>query len=160
MHLCVFAASKTTVLFWGLPPLPGVLPGAYHDFPCGRQCLNCSLCVKDPGWFLSVKPTIIPGLGHNLLSLSGLPSPKWGFSSASVVKNPPAKQETWVQSLHWEDPLEKEMATDSSILAWRIPWTEEPGRLQSKWSQRVGHHWVTLSHTHKYMLAILFVSIT
>ena len=137
MHLCVFAASKTTVLFWGLPPLPGVLPGAYHDFPCGRQCLNCSLCVKDPGWFLSVKPTIIPGLGHNLLSLSGLPSPKWGFSSASVVKNPPAKQETWVQSLHWEDPLEKEMATDSSILAWRIPWTEEPGGLQSMGLQRV-----------------------
>ena len=51
-----------------------------------------------------------------------------------------AMQETQVQSLGWEDPLEKEMATHSSILAWRIPWTEEPGRLQSMGSQRVGHN--------------------
>ena len=50
---------------------------------------------------------------------------------AQVVKNLPAMQETWVQSLGWEDPLEKGMATHSSILAWRIPWTEEIGRLQS-----------------------------
>ena len=49
----------------------------------------------------------------------------------------------WVQSLSWEDPLEKEMATHSSILAWRIPWTEEPGKLQSMGSQRVGHNLVT-----------------
>jgi len=48
-----------------------------------------------------------------------------------MVKNPPEMQETWVQSLDWEDPLEKEMATHSSILAWEIPWSEEPGRLQS-----------------------------
>ena len=50
---------------------------------------------------------------------------------AQMVKNPPAMQETWVQSLGWEDPLEKETATHSTILAWRIPWTEEPGRLYS-----------------------------
>ena len=59
--------------------------------------------------------------------------PKWDFSGGSVVKNLPAvqeMQESWVQSLDWEDPLEKEMATHSSILAWRISWTEEPGRLQ------------------------------
>ena len=49
-----------------------------------------------------------------------------------------AVQETWVQSLGWEDPLEKEMATHSSTLAWKVPWTEEPGRLQSMGSQRVG----------------------
>ena len=48
-----------------------------------------------------------------------------------MVKNPPAKQETWVQSLGREDTLEKEMATHSSIIAWEIPWTEEPGGLQS-----------------------------
>ena len=54
-----------------------------------------------------------------------------------MVKNPPAVQETWVQSLGWEDPLEKGTAIHSSILAWRIPWTEEPGRLQSIGSQRV-----------------------
>ena len=51
------------------------------------------------------------------------------------VKCLPAMQETWVQSLGWEDPLEKEMATHSSILAWKIPWMEEPGRLQSMRSQ-------------------------
>ena len=55
-----------------------------------------------------------------------------------MVKNPLAMQETWVQSLGWEDPLEKGTATHSSILAWRIPWTEEPGRLKgSMGSQRV-----------------------
>ena len=56
-----------------------------------------------------------------------------------LVKNPSAMQETQVSSLGWEDPLEKEVATCSIILAWRIPWTEEPGRLQSTGSQRVGH---------------------
>ena len=56
---------------------------------------------------------------------------------AQMVKNLPAVQETWVQSLGWEDPLEKGIATHSSILAWRIPWTEEPGGLQSMGSQRV-----------------------
>jgi len=56
-----------------------------------------------------------------------------------MVKHPPAMRETWVRSLGWEDPLEKEMATHSSILAWRIPWTEDPDRLQSMGSQRVRH---------------------
>ena len=55
----------------------------------------------------------------------------WAPLIAKLVRNLPAMQETQVQSLGWEDPLEKEMATHSSILAWRIPWTEEPGRLQS-----------------------------
>ena len=59
---------------------------------------------------------------------------------AQLVKNPPAMQETWVWFLGWEDPLEKEMATHSSIPAWRIPWTEEPGGLQSMGSQRVGRN--------------------
>ena len=58
---------------------------------------------------------------------------------AQTVKRLPAMWETWVRSLGWEDPLEKEMATHSSILAWRIPWTEEPGRLQSTGLQRVGY---------------------
>ena len=57
-----------------------------------------------------------------------------------MVENPSAKQEMEVQSLGQEDPLEKEMATHSSILAWEIPWTEEPGGLQSMGSQRVGHN--------------------
>ena len=55
------------------------------------------------------------------------------------LKHLPAMQETWVRSLGWEDPLEKEMETHCSILAWRIPWMEEPGGLQSTGSQRVGH---------------------
>ena len=56
-----------------------------------------------------------------------------------MVKNLPAIRKTWIGSLGWEDPLEKGMATHSSILAWRIPWTEEPGRLQFMGSQRVEH---------------------
>ena len=56
-----------------------------------------------------------------------------------MVKNVPAMQETWVQSLDGEDPLKEEMATHSSILAWRIPWTEVPGKLQSMGSQIVRH---------------------
>ena len=59
---------------------------------------------------------------------------------AQMVKRLPTMRETRVQSLLWEDPLEKEMAPHSSILAWKIPWMEEPGRLQSMGSQRVGHN--------------------
>ena len=75
------------------------------------------------------------------------------FSSSSCHRTSPVAQtverlstmwETWVRSLGWEDPLEKEMAIQSSTIAWKIPWTEEPGRLQSMGSQRVGHDWATL----------------
>ena len=62
-----------------------------------------------------------------------------GFPGGSVVKNLPAMGKTWLQSLGWEDTLEKGMATHSSILAWRIPWTEEPGGSQSMGLQRVRH---------------------
>ena len=63
----------------------------------------------------------------------------WASLVAQSLKCLPPMRETRVGSLGWEDSLEKEMATHSSILAWRIPWTEEPGRLQSTGSQRVGH---------------------
>ena len=63
-----------------------------------------------------------------------------GFPGDLVVKNPPAVQEIWVRSLGQEVPLEEETATHSSILAWGIPWTEEPGGLQSMGLQRVGHN--------------------
>ena len=63
----------------------------------------------------------------------------WASLVAQRLKHLPAMRETWVRSLGREDPLEKEMATHSSILAWRIPWREEPGRLQSTGSQTVGH---------------------
>ena len=66
---------------------------------------------------------------------------------AQMVKNLPAMQKTWVWSLGQEDTLEKGMATHSSILAWRIPWTEGPGRLQSIRSHQVGHDWSNLART-------------
>ena len=68
---------------------------------------------------------------------------KLGFMLARRLKRLPPMRETWVRSLGWEDPLEEEMVTHSSILAWRIPWTEKPSRLQFAGSQRVGHDWVT-----------------
>jgi len=64
-----------------------------------------------------------------------------------MVKNLPAMQESWVPSLGWEDPLEEEMATHSSILIWRIPWTEEPGGVQPMGSQGVRHNRVTNTTT-------------
>ena len=67
----------------------------------------------------------------------------WASLVAQRLKCLPAMQETWVRTLGWEDPLEKEMAIHSSTLAWRIPWMEEPGGLQSMGSQRVGHNRAT-----------------
>ena len=67
----------------------------------------------------------------------------WVALVAQKVKHLPAVQETWVRSLGQRDPLEKEMATHSSTLVWKIPWTEEPGRLQFMGSQRVSHDWAT-----------------
>ena len=71
------------------------------------------------------------------------PSELQAFTMAQWVNNLPAMQETWIQFLGQEDPLEEEMATHFSILAWKIPWAEEPGRPQSKELQRVEHDWVT-----------------
>ena len=67
------------------------------------------------------------------------PQRQWASLVAQLIKNPLAMWEIWVQSLGWEDPLEKEMATHSRILAWEILWTEEPDTLQSKGLQRVRH---------------------
>ena len=78
---------------------------------------------------------ILPLISHDPI--------QWGFLGVSVEKNRPAMQETWVQSLGGEDPLEEEMATHSSIFAWEIPQTEEPSSLQSMRSQRVRHNLVT-----------------
>ena len=78
-------------------------------------------------------PSSIPRQGSYPGEAIGYPVQySWASLVAQMVKNPPAMQETWGQSLGWEDSLEKETATHSSILAWRIPWTEEPGGLQSK----------------------------
>ena len=79
-----------------------------------------------------------------------------------MVKRLPTLQETWVRSLGPEDPLENAMATHSSTRAWKIPWTEEPSRLQSMGSQRVGHDWATSLHFHSlpfyaYLLCLVIL---
>ena len=71
---------------------------------------------------------------------------EWASLVAQLLKNVPAMRETWVRFLGQEDALEKEMATHSSTLAWKIPWTEEPGRLQPIGLQRVGHDWATCQY--------------
>ena len=74
-----------------------------------------------------------------------------------TVKNLPAMQKTWVWSLGREDPLEKRMETHSSSLAWRIPWAEKPGGLQSMGSQRVGHNWVTNTFTFTPLKRVMYL---
>ena len=102
------------------------------------------------GQILSMQVMIQPFPTHFLIqravSVALVPLLKFPILSAlcfshysQMVKNPPAMWDIWVQSLGWADPPEKGMATHSSILAWRIPWTEEPGKLQSMGSQRAGH---------------------
>ena len=73
-----------------------------------------------------------------------------------MVKHLSIMQETWVQSLGWEDPLKKEMALHSSTIAWKIPWTEEPDRLQSMGSQRVRHNWVTSLSLFKTQTVVMY----
>ena len=88
--------------------------------------------------FLGSKFTVDCDCSHEIKKLKDTCSLE-GFPGGTVVKNLPAMPETQVRALSREDPLEKRMATHSSFLAWRIPWTEEPGGLQSIGSQRVGH---------------------
>ena len=93
----------------------------------------------DSLWPYGLQPRI---LCHGILQgrvLKWAAMPFSGYPGGSEVKRLPAVQETWIRSLGQEDPLEKETATHSSTLAWKIPWTEEPGRLQSMGRQRVGH---------------------
>ena len=90
-----------------------------------------------------------PNVQHLLFIIASIiiyHSQDMAFHVAQTGKNLPAMQETGVRSLSWEDPLEKGMATHSSILAWRIPWTETPGRLQSMGLHRVRHNWATNTH--------------
>ena len=102
-----------------------------------------------PSWLVSLPNTAL--LNHLLCAVTAnilhsicyWPNNNWASLVAQTVKNLPAMQETWVQSLGQEDPLEKGMATHFSILAWRMPWTEKPGGPQSTGSQNVKHDWVT-----------------
>ena len=131
-------------------------------FLCLLQCTNIRV------------PATVPARANALLS-SRSRGQQWGVSTivsssrlgfglwfcllrasllAQRVKCLPALRDTQVRSLVWEDPLEKEMATHSSILAWRIPWTEEPGRLQSMGSQRVRHEWATSLSFFSFSLSL------
>ena len=123
-----------------------------------RICLQCRRPGFDP-WVGKIPcrrerlptPVVLPGEFHGLCSHWGhkesdtterLSLSLWASLVAQRVKRLLAMQETQVWSLGWEDPLEKEMATHSNTLAWRIPWPEKPGGLQSTELQRVGHDWV------------------
>ena len=101
----------------------------------------CDLCIS---WWL--EPRL---LSFDSIFFDSLSFPQAALV-AQMVKNPPAMQE--VQSLGWEDALEKGMATTFSMLAWRIPWTEETGRLQPMGSTRVRHDWVTNAMTTRHSL--------
>ena len=93
------------------------------------------MCSLGPWPLASTSPAHVPSWGfHPQLR------PFWASRVAQLVKNPPAMWETWVSSLGWKDALEKGMATHFSILGWRIPWTQEPGGLQSMGLQRVRHN--------------------
>ena len=92
------------------------------------------------------------------LLLTSLSSLLKDFPVAQIVKNLPMMQESRVQSLCWEDPLQKGMTIRSSSLAWRIPWTEKPGRLQFMGSLRVKHDWATNTRTHTFFYALLSIT--
>ena len=101
---------------------------------------NTLTFVYNTGWApsLNVSLTILPEGSCPSFFIFHWYTDLLGFPGDSGGKESPATRETWIQSLGWEEPLEKEMATHSSILAWITPWTEEPGGLQSMRSQRVG----------------------
>ena len=118
------AAWGTLASFWGLAG-----DGGFPHSSVGKE----SACNAGD-------PSSIPGSGRSAGERIGYPLQySWSSLVAQLGKNLPAMQETWVQSLSWEDPLEKGIATHSSILAWRIPWRDEPGRLKSMGLQRVRH---------------------
>ena len=143
------------------------------DFPVAQMVKNLPARQETPVWSLSREDPLEKGMAIHSSVLTwripwteelgelqsmGLQRVKhdWAtntndFICGSAVKNLPAvqkTQETWVWSLDGEDPLKKGMAAHSSILAWRIPWTEELGRLQSIGSQRAGHDWSNLARAH------------
>ena len=127
---------------------PSITPGAAA--PLQRVLSFCPVSSIFTAGVL-VHGAVLSLLGDCSDLLTGLDAPVLDISPgfqdtlvAQTVKNLPAMQETRVRSLGWEDPLEKRTATHSSILAWRIPWKEEPGGLQSMGSQRVGTGRLTL----------------
>ena len=137
---------------------PGIDPSSIK---CLQDCfLSLSVSVSLQLLFpqtptsSSIKPYSVLYLFEDKIFFAlHLPLPTYQASLvAQTVKNLPAMQETWVQSLGQEDPLEKGLTTHSSSLAWIIPWREEPGRLQSIALQRVGHDWAINPHFPPIMI--------
>ena len=114
-------------------PIPVFLPGKFLD----RGAWRAMVCRVAKSWTrlkqLSTQGMLISCFRYSLSSLV-----------AQTVKHLSTMRETRVRSLDWEDPLEKELAIHSGTIAWKIPWTEEPRRLQYMGSQRIGHDWATL----------------
>ena len=123
-------ASLSVTISWRLLRLmpPELVMPSNHLILC--HCL-----VLFPSIFPSIRVYIYIFFFKNILSHCGYQA----SLLVQMVKHLSAIWETWAQSLDWEDPLENEMVTHSSTLAWKIPWMEEPGRLQSMGSQRIGH---------------------
>ena len=157
-------ASKGKWVVFGLPASPTRIHWIVGSLFFWLYLEVCGILVPQPGTEPGPPAVEMQSLGPPMHSISvcsvyqtlcdprnfSLPaSPVHGIFQgriAQMVKHLPAMQETWVRSLSWEDPLEKEMATHSSTLAWKIPWMEESGRLQYMGSQRVGHYWATSLH--------------
>ena len=116
--------------------LPALLDRYLHYANLVSEAFSGTPCTK-VSWF-AVTPDV-----RYLVYISQVRYKIQTSLVAQMVKHLPSRQETWVWLLGQEDPLEKAMAPHSSTLAWKIPWTEEPGGLQSKESQRVRHDWVT-----------------
>ena len=115
------------------------------QFSCSVQIFTVAEMSKFHSEICNTESKRIPSLADSYIK----PPRKsnMGLPSSSGSKHPPAKQETQDWFLGWEDPLDKEMATHSCIHAWRIPWMDEPGGLQSMGLQRVGHAWATNTYT-------------
>ena len=103
--------------------------------------------VDSGSWWWAGRPDVLQFMGSQRVGHDWATELNWTELVAQMIKNLAAMWETQVWSQDQEDPLEKEMATHSSILAWKIPWTEEPGGPQSMGSQRVRHGWVTIHFT-------------
>ena len=147
-------ATHSSVLAWRTPGTgePGGLPsmGSHrvgHDWSVLAAAATDIMLTSISNFHHGCLPLKASDCDTDILRENNIYSGIFGASLvAEMVKNLPAMWETWVPSLGWEKPLEEWMATDSSILAWRIPWREEPDRLQSMGSQTVGHDWQT-KHT-------------
>ena len=145
--------------YLSLPALLATKEVAYQVIPNKRQILSFTMWSVREG--CSEKSPPVPSINqksnlssYNCITWSIMHASWWASLVAQTVKNLPATRETWVQSLGQEDPMEKGMATHSNVLAWRTLWTDEPGRLQSMGSQRVGHAWVTSFHFQGTYLTI------